>query len=127
MKIERALAIRNEASQSVRHIYSSAENFQLPSSEISERINKMKKNFPKGTPYWVISYLEGVESMLRDILFREKLEFCYTVEGELYSTRRESSRYYEKYFKPSELNKKQSASGFYYQDTDKPYFISYEK
>ena len=129
MKIERALQIRDMLKRNIYDIYSSAKNFKLSSDQINDRKNKLKRNIPTGTPSWVLSYVEGMEEVLRQDLYNNHLEFCYKINEILYSTSRnsldrKSSRYYEDYgIAPSDLQKLSTSNGHYWINSDKPFFF----
>ena len=121
MKITTALNHRDRGKQALHSLYHMAVLCHMPSDEIHKR--SMEITNIKGAPYWVKAYLDGVESVLRDNLYRYHLEFCYTIDGKLYSVNRGSDRYYEKFgITPSELNERQTSYGHYYIGSDKHYF-----
>jgi hypothetical protein len=75
-------------------------------------------------PRYVRSYLTGVRDTLNAQIQYSELEFCYTVDGKEYSTRKDSEMYYEKHgISPSELHKRATTSGHYWIKTGNPYFV----
>ena len=124
MKIERALDIKTVAKRNLQDIIHSAIMFKTTSKSFNEQCVKMKNNLPKKTPLWVINYLEGYRDANIDFIYHKELEFCYKLDGKLYSIHRDSKRNYEKHgFTPQQCCNNQESSGHYWKDTDKPWFI----
>jgi len=125
MNSDRVYKVQDRAKHTMFSIYSSAKSYKSTSSEIRKRVRELFDSLPKGTPYYVRSFLRGMEEVLQANLYRYCFEFCYTVDGHLYSTCRKSDRYYEKHdITPSQLQSRSTANGHYWADTDKPYFVS---
>jgi hypothetical protein len=125
MKISRALDIRDKMKNAVYSAFSSAKHCKSTAKELNDRLLDSWNSNQKGIPYWVFSYLEGMREVLQNDLYQNHLEFCYTLNGTLYSIRKESDYYYEKHnIDPEQLSKKSTMSGHYWIDTDKPFFVS---
>lgn len=125
MKIERAIRIKQQLASRITSIYNSAKYTKPTSSELNAQVRAVKNTAPKGTPYWVISYLEGIVDVHQGILYKDHLEFCYNVNGKLYSILSDSDRYYEKHgITPRDLTEWQVVGGHYWKDTDRVYFTS---
>ena len=121
MEISRALKIRDRGKMAMQNLYSKAQIYGMQHMAINTESMQILKRC-KNTPYWVIAYLEGYESALRENLYRHHLEFCYIVEGVRYSIRKDSEMYYEKHgISPRELNEKQEGCGHYWIKSGKPY------
>lgn len=73
-------------------------------------------------------FVSGVIQVYSDCLFQKDLEFCYKVDGVLYSTHKESvHRSTEEFYQRKaghELGKQGVFSGFYWKGTDQLYFGS---
>jgi len=125
MKIKRALEIRDRARNSLYQIFHTCILAKWPASELNEAKNNLLKSLPKRTPQWVFQYLRGVEDVKRDLLHDDHLEFCYVVNNKIYSVLKTSQRYYEKYsLTPKDLVTGKHQSGFYWKDSNRPYFIN---
>jgi len=123
MNSDRVYKVQDRAKHTMFSIYSSAKSYKSTAAEIRGRVLELKESLPKGTPYYVKSFLYGMEEVLQADLYRYCFEFCYTVDGKLYSTCKKSDRYYEKHdITPSQLQARSTANGHYWTDTDKPYF-----
>ncbi len=138
MKIERAIALRNQLKTRVNDIYSCARIVGMESSAINQAYIDAKAQMPKGTPGWVFSFVDGYIAALNDDLYANWLEFGGFIDGEFYSTHRNSERYYEKHgFDAIEysdngrvLNRGhywktqvQYHGGIYTRETVKPYYF----
>lgn len=139
MDLNRVFRIQEKAIDAMFSIFSSAISFKLKSHEITEKIVELKKSLPKRTPYYVTTFLDGMHETFHQDLYRNHLEFCYTVSGkvlddsgnmvilenEIVSTHKDTGRYYEDIgIKPSELQKMSTSSGHYWKETDKPFFVT---
>jgi hypothetical protein len=124
MNIDRAIKVKAQAVSNVFGIFSSARIYKSTSTEINDRFLNLKKSLPKGTPQWITHFLDGMREVLVANLYFDALEFCYLVDGKLYSTSKESDRYYGKHeITPEELHNRQESSGHYWIDTNKVFFI----
>jgi hypothetical protein len=126
MRIERALRLRQGAINDLNGLISSAENFKYTSEKVNHRFGEILKRLNSvKSPLWITNYLEGMRDYWISTLYRYKLEFCYKVDGKLYSTHKASSRNYEACgFSPKQLYELQESSGHYWIDTDSPWSVS---
>ena len=124
MRIKTALDRRTTASRRLHEVYSRARHFKFTSAEINAESLAVRATCNK-CPAWVHAYLEGVESVLRDSLYANDLEYCSYVRGNLVSHYRGSPRYYEDAgLSPREVCHENTNGGHYWKGTDKPYFTN---
>jgi hypothetical protein len=128
MKIETALKHRRAGLMRLYDAYSRARLFKCTSSDLgqwSREARALPESAPRA-PGWVGAYLEGADEVLREMLYREALEYCSRApSGELVSHHRDSERYYEKRgFSPCDVATKNSTGGHYWKGTEKPFFVS---
>lgn len=89
MRVSTALNRQGAAILRICDIYSSARSFGLTHREMMDRLLPVWTSM-KDCPRHVHEYVRGYERCLFDMMFRNDLEFCYLVEGVLYSTWRAS-------------------------------------
>lgn len=124
MRIETSLRKRDELKQALCGVYSVAIHSRMTHDKLCDYVNETFAKYRK-CPQWVIYYGNGVESMLRDILHRDHLEYCSVApNGEVLSHDSRSERYYQKRgFTPQEWSNIMKVGGSYWRDTDKPFFV----
>ena len=128
MNLDRSFKIKQSAKQAIYSCYSMAKIGKSTSNQLHKNLRQVSELLPKGTPYHVISFLNGMKEVLSEQLYRNELEFCYTIDGVIYSVYKNSERYYEKHnITPKQLCDDADKSGHYWIGTDKPYFIGYDK
>ena len=84
MNITTSLRHRDRAYRAIVSIWSIAILSKSTHRNIIEQKTKVMDSM-KHCPQWIRAYVEGVNNLLFDQHFKE-LEFCYLVEGELYTT-----------------------------------------
>ena len=118
----------------IREIFSAARSFKSTSDEINAQlIEKVTGPLNYRTPggrrkhsNYLLGYAQGVIDSERENLFRNYLEFCYLVDGEIFSTHRQKDttrRTTEVFYSANHghiLN--DAPHGFYWKDSDKRYF-----
>lgn len=97
MRIERALAIRNNFKSRLTSLYAHATHFGLSSDEINASYGDLRADTPQGTPSWVWAYLDGYRQALTDALYRDHLIFGGFIDGVFYSTHSDRPDYYQKH------------------------------
>ncbi len=124
MRIETALKKRNELKQAICGAYSIATICKMESEKLHENIRDIFAKYRK-CPQWVIAFGKGVDSVMRDLLYRDHLEYCSIApNGVVLSHDSKSERYYQKRgFSPSEWSNIMKHGGHYWRDTDKPYYV----
>ena len=127
MRIVRALQIRGQMTGQINSLFQMAMLWgDITAEELTKRLIEITHpKSPKSIPEWVRCYCQGVSDTLHNQLYQDHLEFCYTLEdGNRYSVRKESNRYYEKHaITPKELHDRSISSGHYWIKSGKPYFI----
>lgn len=124
MDLDRAIKVQKSATSAMYSIYSGALISKSTSKELNCRYLSILSSMPKGTPRHVREFIRGMHEVLNTKLQQEHIEFCYQIDGKLYSVRRDSVRYYEKHgITPKELNDRQELNGMFWMDTDKEFFI----
>jgi uncharacterized cupin superfamily protein len=110
----------------VMRLWKDAREYKWTSSKIHDKFLEYKKfNKLDKYPRYVSSYLQGVFDCEKAKVQFNELEFCYVIEGKLYSTHGDSPRFYESHgFSPKEVYDKASHSGHYWIGSDKPYYVS---
>ena len=121
MKVSRAVDIKMKNETRVMDLMNKAKIFKVGSSDIHNDFIKLKEALPKGTPYYIKSYLDGMYRYGINMFYKYNLEFCYWINNTKYSVNKASNMYYEKHgIKPSELC--DMPSGHYWKDSDKIFF-----
>lgn len=121
MKIETALKRRDILRNRLKESYSRAIHFRWTSKELGEESRLVRGSL--SAPQWVRAYVEGAESVMRDNLYSDHLEYCSRIDGRLVSHYRKSPRYYEKLgYSPRALHENGTHAGHYWVDTDCPFF-----
>lgn len=124
----------SQLAEKIRGIFSAARSFKSTSDELNAELTAritgpLNYRTPGGrckhSPY-LLGYAQGVIDSERGNLFRNNLEFCYLVDGELYSThrqpnttRRTTAEFYDT-GRGHVLN--DAPHAFYWKDSDKRYF-----
>lgn len=131
MSIDRSLKVRDQVLSRLADLYNSAEMFGwMTSSDLNAKAIEIKAALDK-CPQWVKSWIDGWERCRRDIISR-KVVFFYTMpDGQLLSTHRNRSDYYEKHgIGPKEVYEQATHSGHYWVIVDhkgeeqiRPYFV----
>lgn len=115
----------------INDVFSMAEICKWPSSklteELTERIsNPLNYKTPGGRrrhSVWISGYAAGIIAAKRSDIWRNKVEFCYEVNGELFSTWNKSNRKTTKeFYDRGEGNILSNSKGrHYWIDSDKPF------
>jgi hypothetical protein len=121
MRIETALSRITTAQRALTDLYSTAVICKLPASDITR--NKLIIIAAMGkAPQWARSRVEGYAQCLYNLHW-QNLEFCYNVEGVLYSTHKKSDKPTTEIFystgKGSVLSN--AIGSHYYKGTDKQF------
>ena len=127
MKIERSLALRDQAVTRLNDVYSMAEIVGLSSSEVQIRVFNQVNTLIINCPEWVKQYIKGYERCIIDNLYRCELEYGAWVDGVFYSTHSKSENYYGKHnIEPSVFSANNTKSGHYWiaHKGNKPYYTS---
>jgi len=122
MKLDTAIKIKMSAMSRVSDVIYMGVLCKQTSSEINMAFIKLKGDLPKDTPQWLIYYFNGIYDTMIHKLYMNDLEFCYLVNGKLYSIVKTSRRYYGDKFSPKDLYDSQESSGHYWIDSNKPFF-----
>ena len=124
MKIDRQLRLRDRKKSEINGAISAAIYGKQTSDELSAKIcDILYTTMPKGAPGHLRAYLSGYYDYFRNNILYTKLEFCYRVNGALYSTYKNSPRYYEKLgLSPKQVYDLADFSGHYWENSDKLYF-----
>lgn len=121
----------------ISQIFSSAAIFKSTSDEIQDRLkaqifDPLNAKYPSGKPKfsnYLKGYAQGCISIHRARIMNELTEFCYNVNGELYSTHKQTDkRQTEEFYQAgrgSELGN--YPNGFYWKGSTKPYYIGTDK
>ena len=129
-------ATMSDIKNRVHDIFSRAISFKSTQGDILKDI-EARIYKPLGVRYangrrkhsvYMAGYAQGVIDGYRDQLFQNHLEFCYLVDGELYTThhpehttRKTTKPFYEAGIAHEKL--KDAPNGYYWKNSDKPYFI----
>lgn len=119
----------NKVEERARHfmvsLFNRAKEQHLTSSEISDAYLAYRNQIGLDKyPRYVSSYITGLHDSLQTVIHNENLEFCYVIEGEVYSIDKDSPRYYEEHgFTPKSVYEKAEKSGHFWKDSDDPYYI----
>ena len=124
MRIETALRKRDELKQSLCSVYNIAIHSRMTHDKLCDYVNDRFAKY-SNCPQWVIYFNKGVDSMLRDSLYRDHLEYCSVApNGEILSHDSRSDRYYQKRgFTPQEWSNIMKVGGHYWRNTDKPVYV----
>lgn len=121
MKLTTNLNHRDRAIENARSVFSMATLCHYSHAKILDQLSTVRATISH-CPQWVRSYYDGYVARLHEDHYRQ-LEFCYLVDGILYSTHRDSKRQSTDVFydtgKPCVLN--DAPSAHYYKDADKAY------
>ena len=90
MRIETALNHRQRAETALADLWSAARIYHMPHDEILKRKYEIMQTVSH-CPGWVRYYLAGADSVHFKKHY-DNLEFCYLVDGELFSTWKKSDR-----------------------------------
>lgn len=115
----------------VNDVFSMAKVCHWSSSELSERCNKyltepINEKYPSGKrkhSTWLAGYVSGLIAANRSIIWREHVEFCYLVDGVLYSTHKDSDKpTTEQFYERGEGNILADSEGrHYWKGTDRAF------
>ena len=119
----------------VSELYSLARNCRLTHAALLERRNtvihaELNRKHGKRAVYsqWLKGFVAGYMRAKDAELYASHLEFCYEVEGALYSTHKESKHKLTDDLLGTEtythLVERSTRHGHYWRDTDKPYSVS---
>jgi hypothetical protein len=124
MRIETSLKKRDELKQAIQSLYSVAIICKMDHDKLNTDIRSIFAKYRK-CPQWVIAYCEGADSVMRDMLYRDHLEYCSIApSGEVLSHNSKSERYYQKRgFSPSEWSNVMKQGGHYWRDTNKVFYV----
>jgi hypothetical protein len=121
----------------VRDCFSATRSFKSTQPELSDRIDssiysELNRKHGKRAVYpaYVRGYVGGLKQSEREHMFREWLEFCYIVDGVLYSVRdntgRKTTRFYCESVNPKNggqvLCSEETPRGFFWIGSNKRYF-----
>ena len=95
MNIERALRLRDHAEQQIADLWSRAEHFGTPHTQMLDERAGILEMVAK-TPSWVRDYLSGVWSTHTKYAYRQSLVYGAFVDGRFLSTHNNRSDYYER-------------------------------
>lgn len=117
----------------ISDVYNMARLSHMPHSKLMEYraewiTAELTRKHGKRNVYsaYVRGYVAGLEAAESARLYREFLEYCYCVDGVLYSTHKESvHRKTEEFYARNAGHELSSAAvhGHYWKGTDKPYFL----
>jgi hypothetical protein len=133
MRIERALKEKKRAMERLTEIHRQAIHFKKTHQEILDEYIKLMNDLPKGLPRWVRDELRTVDACWHNWLHgfetptghQQWLEYCTKIDGKLVSNRAQSSRWYGKAgYEARDLIERGTDAGYYWVDTDKPFFIN---
>lgn len=122
-----------QLAEKIRGIFSAARTFKSTSDEINAELSAritgpLNYRTPGGRrkhSSYLLGYAQGVIDSERENLFRNYLEFCYLVDGELYSTHRQPNttrRTTNEFYGTNRGHVLNDAPhGFYWKDSDKRY------
>ena len=121
---------RTELRSIISSIYSEARHFYLTQAEIQEKLNEKLlrplnvcyKNGRRKHPSTLAAYVTGYIDAEREHFMQTELEFCYEVEGVVYTTRhaKDSKRLTIDGIPAPTLQ--YAPHGFYYKNKDVRYF-----
>jgi hypothetical protein len=127
MKLDKVIQVEGEALSAVRGLRALILRTQPPSHEVTRQFIELKKRFPKDTPRYVRTYIDGAWRIVEDE-FDRGIEFRYfnpEPGGEWVTTRRESPEFYgEKGIKPGELQTRFSHCGHFWIESGNPFFTT---
>ncbi len=119
MRLSTAINIQIKLEQRLNDLYSRARTYHMTADKISSESAHIINGIHPKTPRHVKGYLRGYSSAMWRMLYND-LEFCYVIDGKIYSVYRNSERYYEKFgIKPGDLRDKPCAH--FWIGTDKPF------
>lgn len=125
MHISTALNHRNRATRRMYDLYSMAKHGRMTHAAMLTECLKIKSTI-NHCPAWVCSYVDGVESVLREMQYRNDLEYCSRLKsGEIVSHHSDSDRYYQKKgYEPREISIGDivDIAGHFWKNTDKLFF-----
>lgn len=115
----------------VNDVFSMAKVCKWSSKELSDHCNKyltepINERYASGKrkhSVWLAGYVAGLIGAMRQTIWREHVEFCYNVNGVLYSTHRESKRQTTgQFYERGEGNILADSEGrHYWKDSDKAF------
>lgn len=132
MDINRALKEKKRAMERLGDIHRRALHFKKTHQEILNEYIELINSLPKGLPRWVRDELHAVDAYWHGWLHGFKtptghqqwLEYCTKIDGKLVSNRSDSPRHYKKAgYEAMDLVERGTDAGFYWIDTDNPYFV----
>ena len=117
MNLSTAVRRQNNGIQRLKDLYSKARSYHMTCTDIANESVKVRNL--EVIPRHVKEYLRGYDHALWEGLYQD-LEFCYVIDGKIYSVDKKSDRYYEKFgIQPCELSDKPCAH--FWKGTDKPF------
>lgn len=125
MRTETALKHFSQAKSNLRDLFSRARHFHFTHDQILAERKEIYNRLNK-CPRWVTARLSGYFDAQIERLYEESLEYCsIQADGKVYSHYCRSHRYYGHHnISPRECCENATASGYYWVDTDKPFFIT---
>ena len=90
MRIETSLNHRQRAGTAIADLWSAARIYKMSHEDILKRKKEILSTIAH-CPQWVKEYVNGQDSVYFKMHYQH-LEFCYLVEGVLYSTYKKSTR-----------------------------------
>ena len=132
MDINRALKEKARAMERLSDIHRRALHFKKTHKKILDEYIELINSLPKGLPRWVRDELHAVDAYWHGWLHgfetptghQQWLEYCTKIDGKLVSNRSDSPRYYKKAgYEAMDLVERGTDAGFYWIDTDNPYFV----
>lgn len=123
MKIDKALKVKNNSAEKLKHLYKLTLANKLPHNQFDIRYKLILNNLPQSTPSWVITYLEGMKDFMLITIETELTENCYFIEKTKYSIRKDSEFYYEKHgMDIKTLKENYDKSGLYWINSNKKWY-----
>jgi hypothetical protein len=129
MDIGRALKVRDACTLRLRDLYSAASSYGLDHATLNERRRAIYYAMPKGTPFWVRSYLDGIADQLMQDCYQYRLVFGGKIGDTFYSTHSNRPDYYEKNgIEPSAYadDGLVRERGHYWAESLRPFFIDHK-
>jgi hypothetical protein len=97
---------------------------QMTNERIYSELNRKYANGRRVYPAYINGYIQGLMTVHRANLYRHHLEFCYDVDGVIYSTHRQTTRAHttEEFYAANKGYVLCNAKGaHYWKDSDKQF------
>jgi hypothetical protein len=115
LSIGKTNSIKSTIKQAFHFAYYSCDN----SIEINQRMQDIKNKYPKSITVYEKFYFKGIIDTLMEQFKENNLEFCYEIDGEIYSTHKDSNK--PRITDYSKINS-DTTNGFYYKHNKTPFF-----